>query len=565
MLKTVSKRLTSPIVFLLILTLVFGTITLIIQLFLIDINPLSSSISLLKSYKKREYFQSSNIKNENLDDESLEIINKFDYDFEKCKNLLKANLELKDLRRIKSSYLNELKQAELKRNSLLKTLNQLQFQVETHRLELEKLKQQNQLIKYKILNNMFKLNDHEYKLSQSLSSLQILKTNYEFKSEKMEIYQTRADSLSFCELDDCFEFSRCKINQKLSLYLFKDPEVGFILENLDLKQLNYSVDLVDEPSGSCLVGVVLLARTNTAYYERLIQFLLNIKRNEHNFMLINPLDGEFKQKVEFKHFLMSFEKLKNLAQTESAKFEFEFIGRSLFASFSSASVTNSLNTHFSISLNVEYLSQQLAQHNNVLLRYDYKDRKYLLSYHQAHEAGQKVGYLKRSLEAYSSVLFETSCQRNSNSLCYDLHKRTSVLLESTFTLLISSENEPGWSAEMTYRLVEALKCSTIPVVIDSSLKLPLSELIAWDEIIIRVPYAHVNYLLPILSGIEQADLSNRRIKARNVYNSYFSTLTNQFRTLMASIQHRIGLPLYPMAYHTGVQAWVIITKNILFN
>ena len=565
MLKTVSKRLTSPIVFLLILTLVFGTITLIIQLFLIDINPLSSSISLLKSYKKREYFQSSNIKNENLDDESLEIINKFDYDFEKCKNLLKANLELKDLRRIKSSYLNELKQAELKRNSLLKTLNQLQFQVETHRLELEKLKQQNQLIKYKILNNMFKLNDHEYKLSQSLSSLQILKTNYEFKSEKMEIYQTRADSLSFCELDDCFEFSRCKINQKLSLYLFKDPEVGFILENLDLKQLNYSVDLVDEPSGSCLVGVVLLARTNTAYYERLIQFLLNIKRNEHNFMLINPLDGEFKQKVEFKHFFMSLEKLKSLAQTESAKFEFEFIGRSLFASFSSASVTNSLNTHFSISLNVEYLSQQLAQHNNVLLRYDYKDRKYLLSYHQAHEAGQKVGYLKRSLEAYSSVLFETSCQGNSSSLCYDLHKRTSVLLESTFTLLISSENEPGWSAEMTYRLVEALKCSTIPVVIDSSLKLPLSELIAWDEIIIRVPYAHVNYLLPILSGIEQADLSNRRIKARNVYNSYFSTLTNQFRTLMASIQHRIGLPLYPMAYHTGVQAWVIITKNILFN
>ena len=565
MLKTVSKRLTSPIVFLLILTLVFGTITLIIQLFLIDINPLSSSISLLKSYKKREYFQSSNIKNENLDDESLEIINKFDYDFEKCKNLLKANLELKDLRRIKSSYLNELKQAELKRNSLLKTLNQLQFQVETHRLELEKLKQQNQLIKYKILNNMFKLNDHEYKLSQSLSSLQILKTNYEFKSEKMEIYQTRADSLSFCELDDCFEFSRCKINQKLSLYLFKDPEVGFILENLDLKQLNYSVDLVDEPSGSCLVGVVLLARTNTAYYERLIQFLLNIKRNEHNFMLINPLDGEFKQKVEFKHFLMSFEKLKNLAQTESAKFEFEFIGRSLFASFSSASVTNSLNIHFSISLNVEYLSQQLAQHNNVLLRYDYKDRKYLLSYHQAHEASQRVGYLKRSLEAYSSVLFETSCQGNSSSLCYDLHKRTSVLLESTFTLLISSENEPGWSAELTYRLVEALKCSTIPVVIDSSLKLPLSELIAWDEIIIRVPYAHVNYLLPILSGIEQADLSNRRIKARNVYNSYFSTLTNQFRTLMASIQHRIGLPLYPMAYHTGVQAWVIITKNILFN
>ena len=333
MLKTVSKRLTSPIVFLLILTLVFGTITLIIQLFLIDINPLSSSISLLKSYKKREYFHSSNSKNENLDDESLEIINKFDYDFEKCKNILKANLELKDLRRIKSSYLNELKQAELKRNSLLKTLNQLQFQVDAHRLELEKLKQQNQLTKYKILNNMFKLNDHEYKLSQSLSSLPILKTNYEFKSEKTELYQPTADSLSFCELDDCFEFSRCKINQKLSLFLFKDPEAGFILDNLDLKQLSYSVGLVDEPSGSCLVGVVLLARTNTAYYERLIQFLLNIKRNEHNFMLINPLDGEFKQKVEFKHFLMSFEKLKSLAQTESAKFEFEFIGRSMFAPF----------------------------------------------------------------------------------------------------------------------------------------------------------------------------------------------------------------------------------------
>jgi len=101
------------------------------------------------------------------------------------------------------------------------------------------------------------------------------------------------------------------------------------------------------------------------------------------------------------------------------------------------------------------------------------------------------------------------------------------------------------------RLIEALKCSTIPVLIDFDLKIPLDHLIAWDEVVIRLPFARIKHLVSVLSSVNKDDLAKRRINARNIYNIYFSSFTSQLMTLFAAVQNRLGLPPASMPNHDG--------------
>ena len=94
-------------------------------------------------------------------------------------------------------------------------------------------------------------------------------------------------------------------------------------------------------------------------------------------------------------------------------------------------------------------------------------------------------------------------------------------------------------------------CKTIPVLIGSDLKIPLDHLISWDNIVVRLPFSRIKHLMSILSSIDNEDISKRRVNGRNVYNSYFSSLTVQFMTLVAAVQNRLDLPPVPIPNYVG--------------
>ena len=75
------------------------------------------------------------------------------------------------------------------------------------------------------------------------------------------------------------------------------------------------------------------------------------------------------------------------------------------------------------------------------------------------------------------------------------------------------------------------------------MKLPLENLIAWDEIIIRIPLSRISSILPILISIDQNDIAARQIKAMNIFSSYFATQTSLFKTLIAAVQFNLKLPI----------------------
>lgn len=134
----------------------------------------------------------------------------------------------------------------------------------------------------------------------------------------------------------------------------------------------------------------------------------------------------------------------------------------------------------------------------------------------------------------------------SSTLCFDLKSRYQLLLTSKFTFLIDTP-------DLSVRLAESLRCSTIPVLIGLDTKLPLESLISWDEIVIRIPIERLNYLVPILESIDEHELARRQVKTRKIYTAYFSSVTQQIRTILAAVQWRLALPPFGMQSFIGIE------------
>ncbi len=68
------------------------------------------------------------------------------------------------------------------------------------------------------------------------------------------------------------------------------------------------------------------------------------------------------------------------------------------------------------------------------------------------------------------------------------------------------KNYALWSVRLTNRLIEALSVGTIPLLLDLDSILPLSDLINWDQVIIRAPVKQLDNIESILSGFNLADI-----------------------------------------------------------
>ena len=99
-------------------------------------------------------------------------------------------------------------------------------------------------------------------------------------------------------------------------------------------------------------------------------------------------------------------------------------------------------------------------------------------------------------------------------------------------------------------MIESLSVGTIPVLLNLDSKLPLNELINWDEIVLRLSVEYENKLEYVLINLNEADIINRRIKAFKVYNAYFKSVETQFQTLLTSIRERLRLPPPPFEYYS---------------
>jgi hypothetical protein len=336
-----------------------------------------------------------------------------------------------------------------------------------------------------------------------------------------------------CSIEECINFKMCNINQKLSIFIFDYNKIN----ELDLKQ---SIDIISNENKineSCLVVIFLKDIKNDDYYQRLCEFLTKYDFNQINNLILIDISNQYETSTKrlFINYLMNTKHVLKLSQDERQILSSNLI-RSMFSSYSylKSNYYENLFIHFSI-LNDDTYFTQIKNLEDFILNNQklYSKRKYLISYHQAfseynnHKLEMIQGMLSFYTRFHFNIDYTCSTDSISNNLCFDVENRVSILMDSYYTLIIPDKNIYFWSHILTYRLIEALKCSTIPVLIDANLKLPLDDFIAWDEIVIRMPFSRINNLVPILSSIDQNDLANRQIKARNVFRNYFSSKNNQ--------------------------------------
>ena len=456
--KTFFRRIFSSLklFFILLITIfLFGLASIFIQLFVIEIRQTPQFISnknLLFNFK--ETFKLKVDSN---------LVSPLDNDYEKCKYLSEKQIELKDLRRMKASYLNELKSIETKRNKLKKILEQLQNKVDSYMNDINDLRNRNFVLKQEIANNLIKQSQLDTSVMKQIELIETLKTNNKY-SLKLNVAQN--ETLDICTLEKCFDFSKCKLNNKLRIFIFNSSstnQIQMFLSKLNFEKINRSISLTVSHSdlkASCLVVIFLIDKSNKSYYKSLIEFLLE-NGNYNNILAVDVSGSSVRTKYDLKVFLSSLE--------TSRQFDLNFIvDRFMFASLSyhNSHFYNNLFVHFSPSVNL------LDLNDNILPNVSLTDRLYLLSYFsRSGITDLKLVFLKnflqqnqnKKLKIFTDFECDTHKEYTKGGIsCLDLKERTNILLNSTFTLIYPDERGFNWNEQMVKKII--FKKKQIPLI-----------------------------------------------------------------------------------------------------
>ncbi|XP_070534732.1 exostosin-like 3 [Ptychodera flava] len=128
------------------------------------------------------------------------------------------------------------------------------------------------------------------------------------------------------------------------------------------------------------------------------------------------------------------------------------------------------------------------------------------------------------------------------ALCGNEIERSTVLRESTFSLLIASDDTSVTSLPLFMRLFEALKYGAIPVILGEQIQLPFYETLDWRTAVITLPKPRVTELYFYLQTISHSDILDLRKQGRFFYENYFSSTKSVLDTILATIRTRLNIP-----------------------
>ena len=455
-----------------------------------------------------------------IQDNNREIISEIDAI--KINNL---ELQLNDLKQIRNSINAELEQLERRRNKLLEDVNDLEQKVDVYSSKLSSVKKKSNLAETKYYNELIKVFEIVKKFENSMNSIQFADEIVN-KKDKIISYNNEiiSSNKNFHSLGSCFNYEKCDLYSKFKIYFFYSNEDNFFNNNSSFFQI------VDSIENSCLAVMILKNSNDIMKLKKLFDTL----QSNNNILIINLIEN-------FNLFDENF--------SEFQESQMNYLKCSFYASYSYfgnnqiyASRFDNLFFHFSIvDLNLnEHLAKIYNDQNQTRLLLTHQ-RKYLISHYEESFENH------RERPVYNRIYL--NCDAFTLSSCDDtLENRLENLSNSTFLLLPIKTNSSStfWSVSLTKRLIESLSVGTIPVLLNLNSKLPLSEHINWDEIVIRFSIEYSSQIEKLLLNFNQIDLIDRRVKAYKVYNAYFKTPEKQFQTLLTSVRERIRLPSMPI-------------------
>ena len=103
-----------------------------------------------------------------------------------------------------------------------------------------------------------------------------------------------------------------------------------------------------------------------------------------------------------------------------------------------------------------------------------------------HQLEQLSSSLKTSVSVQLSCTASDSLM-NSWSLCGGQQVRLNANRESVFSLVPSHTTDGGAAFTQSVRLIEALYTGAVPVLCGDDIRLPYSEVIDWNKVVLHIP------------------------------------------------------------------------------
>ena len=461
-------------------------------------------------------------------------------------NIDDLKYQVDELQRIKLSLTNELRELEGKKNRLLtdistftKKADGTRIQAEHYHSDVVRAKRELELIKLAKV----RANDcpelPQLKLPQRLT--------VPSESEVSPLPDQRI--LSNCQLRNCFDFSRCSFDSGFPVYVYERPlgQRMFDSDTMIISQLlKESHYFISEPVKACLYIVIvglteeILTRKSNSEFQSDLYSLPYWGGNGRNHLILY---------------------LTIKASNHSSNFPSSDINTGL-ALIAQSTFPDGVNFRpgFDIVLPPSNGPPKGDAWSRASLQLPAR-RKYLLSFQAMHtdHVTKAMAVLRDQLNELSQEARDLFMELyllkpgsfNSNEegewLLWGSHEnRTKVLHQSTFTLIAGSHGKHSNWDNCHIRLLEALQCGAIPVVLSSRTVLPFNDMIDWHKAVIIVAPARVPELNVLLRTITNEDILQLRWQGRFLWETYLSTTNAILKTMLATIRTRLSIPAHPV-------------------
>jgi len=435
------------------------------------------------------------------DDPSVEIdINAFNDLANKDAFLRHAD----DMHRLRKSIINELSQLEQKRNKLKATVQTLEDSHKDLSTQLKDMEHELSQIKVDVKNMILTKKEIFSEYSSAPLPLPMLSDLSASTGTHMNLN---------CDLNSCFDYSRCSVISGFPIYLYPT----YTDDNLLIawkSAIENSNHITNKPESACMY--FLLVKDDTKINTQSLEYW---KGDGRNHIIINVGLSS----------LTSPKSRAMVAQTNRTKFDRGF---DIFLPYVDV-----------LPVDYKVLPLLLPLRKKILLSF-YGQSPTILS-----EGEKEILGAINKLNSSDIISFITQCTAKSVCLpdqwclCSDHHAVESER-SSIFVMIPNCANMPSY--QFTYRIYRALINGAIPVLLGDFYQLPFSDFISWEKAIVSFPLQRVTELEYILRNILESDIMSYKKHGRIIFNDYFSSVEKAAHALINTLRYRINMPPPPV-------------------
>ncbi|XP_070209496.1 exostosin-like 3 [Littorina saxatilis] len=519
------------------------------------------------------------------DQESHISRNKLDYDGDEEKRMADYKNHIEELRAIKASIGNELRELENKRQSL-------QTEIAGYSTHIDTLKSRYNSLKKELSQVKLTLDQLKFEKEETIAFVPSIKAPQRiiFDASVSETVPPTS-SPRRCMMESCFDFSRCSLVSGFPVF-FYDPEdyespdslpvEEFVLTSV-VSSLSQNMYLTDDPSSACvfvvLMGEAKLGPVYKGKMENILHELPHWNGDGRNHLLLNLA----RTNKNTDYFVNVNTGRAVIAQSSflSTPFRNNFdviippsLGHASGDVWFQLPPLSPARRKYLVSFWGEYIPSSQSSRQTDFQQfgdsYDARDQ-HGRNLKQVQESQGFVnsrpgaqGYLSfesaivmwlKELQAKMTdiAVVDLSCGSGRPvgletewGLCGEVEQRQNILNQSTFTLLIFPLNDSLTSTHVFQtRLYEALKYGSVPVVLGFHRRLPFDEIVNWDKAVLTLPLPRVTEIPFFLRTFSDNDILNLRHQGRFLWEMYFGSTQRIVDTTLALVRTRLQIPALP--------------------